>query len=124
MMDDRRSQLVTSCIVRPQPDDVNCVFRFIDLIHELMLDVDATGISTGQISDQLFEWRRSLKWILRHDVQKALRVGPEIRRRDLFRVLLGLPRKNDGPAHQPGAAEVFLFVSSIPFPFFSLIPAF
>jgi hypothetical protein len=50
----------------------------IDLIHQAVLDVDAAGVSAGQISDQLFVWRGILERVLRDDVEKTLRLGFEV----------------------------------------------
>ncbi len=40
-----------------------------------MLDVNATGIGAGQISDQLLKRRRALKRVLRRNVEETLRWG-------------------------------------------------
>jgi hypothetical protein len=56
----------------PHPKDFDGVFGGIDLIHETMLDVDATRISPRQISHQFFVGRRILKWIPGDEIEKTL----------------------------------------------------
>ena len=65
-------------VVSPHTDDFDYVLGVMDLIHQAMLDVDAAGIGSGQISNELFVWRRILKWVLRDDVEKTLRLRFEI----------------------------------------------
>jgi hypothetical protein len=49
--------------MRPHPDHFNHFFRFQNLIDQAMLDVYAAGVSSGQISEQLFIRKKFLKWI-------------------------------------------------------------
>jgi hypothetical protein len=81
--------------VSPHPKNFDGVFGGIDLIHETVLNVDATRISARQISHQFFAGRRILKWIPGDEVEKTLGLGFEIRGRDLPGVLLSLPGVND-----------------------------
>ena len=87
-----------------------------------MLDVDATGIRTGQIADELFVRRRVLEGVLRRDVEKALGLRFEIGLGDLSGVLLSLPGIDDLPVHQPGLAEALESGSAMPLRMESRIP--
>lgn len=111
-----------SFVVSPHTDDLNCVLGVMDLIHQAMLDVDATGIGARQISDELFVWRRLLKRILRDDIEKTLRLWPEVRRRKFPGVLLRLFGVNNRPIHQPGLVEDLPRGSAMPLRMESRIP--
>src|SRR5205809_2513817 len=115
---DSRSSLVEG----PHPDDLDCALGTIDLINQTMLNVDATGICAGEISDEFLEWRRTLKRISRDYVKKPLRLGSKVCRSNLAGVFLGLPGVNDRPAHQPGFFSAFLSDSAIPLRMESRIP--
>ena len=67
-------QAFGSFVVGPHTDDLDGVFGVINLIHQTVLDVDAAGIDSGQISDELFVWRGILKRVLRDEVEKTLRL--------------------------------------------------
>lgn len=67
-----------SFVVSPHTDDFDGALGVIDLIHQAMLDVDAAGIGSRQISDQFLVWRPILKRVLRDDVEKALRLRREV----------------------------------------------
>jgi len=54
------------------------MFGGIDLIHETVLNVDATRISARQVSHQFFVGRRILKWIPGDKIEKTLGLGFEI----------------------------------------------
>jgi hypothetical protein len=53
------------------------VLGVINLIHQAVLDVDAAGVGSGQISDELFVWRGILERVLRDDFEKTLRLWLE-----------------------------------------------
>ena len=63
-----------SLVVSPHPHDLDRPLGVIDLIHKAVLDIDAAGIGSRQISDELFVGRRILKRVLRDDVEKPLRL--------------------------------------------------
>lgn len=111
-----------SFIVRPHADDFHRPLRRIDLINQPVLDIDAARKCPGQIAHEFFVWRRILKRILREDVEKPLRLRPEIGRRDFPRVLLRLLREDDRPVHQPGLLDALLSGSAIPLRMESRIP--
>ena len=80
------------------------------------------GKCPGQIAHEFFVRWRILKWILREDVEQPLRLRPEIRGRDLPRILLRLLREDNGPTHQPGLLEALLSGSAIPLRIETRIP--
>lgn len=67
-----------SFVVSPHTDNLDRVLGVINLIHQAVLDVDTAGVGSGQISDELFVWRGILKWVLRDDVEKTLRLWFEV----------------------------------------------
>lgn len=109
-------------VMSPHPKDFDGVFGGINLIDETVLDVDAARISARQVSHQFFIGRWILRWISGEEVEQTLGVGFEIRGRDLPGVLLGLPRINDRPTHQPGLVEVLPSGSAMPLRIDSRIP--
>jgi len=98
----------------PHSQNLDGALGGIDLIDETVLEVDAARICARQVSHQFFIRRRILKWIFGEQVKQTLGLGFEIRGRDLPGVLLGLPRINDRPTHQPGLVDVLLSGSAIP----------
>jgi len=54
-------------IMSPHPDDLDGLYFLQDLVHEAVLNGDATGISSRKVSDQLFKGWRSLKRIFREN---------------------------------------------------------
>ncbi len=51
----------------PHPDDFDGLYLLQDLVHEAVLNGDATGISSSKVSDKLFIGWRGLKEILGKD---------------------------------------------------------
>ncbi len=98
------------------------MFCGIDLIHETVLNVDATRISARQVTHQFFVGRRILKRIFGDEIEKTLGLRFEIRGRNLPGVLLSLPGVDDRPTHQPGLAEVLLSGTAMPLRIESRIP--
>jgi hypothetical protein len=47
--------------MRPEPDNLDGLNISHHLIHKTMLDIDAPGISAGQIADEFLKWGRVLK---------------------------------------------------------------
>ena len=74
-----------------------------DLIDKTMLYVDPSGIGAAEFSYQFLIGRRSLKRTLGKYEKQLFCFWPEARSRKLLGVLLGLRRKNYGPAHHPGS---------------------
>ena len=109
-------------IMGPHPYDLDCALGTINLIYQAMLNIDATGICAGKISNQLFVRWRTLKRIFCNDVEKPLCLRLEVCRSDLQGVFLGLPGINDRPTHQPGFAEAFLSGSDNPLRMEARIP--
>jgi hypothetical protein len=58
-----------SFVVGPHPDNLDRVLGVINLIHQPVLDVDAAGIGSGQISNELFVGRGILKGVLPDEVE-------------------------------------------------------
>jgi hypothetical protein len=53
----------------PHPDHLDGLYFLQDLVYEAVLNGDATGISSGKISDQLFKGWRGLKRIFRENFE-------------------------------------------------------
>ena len=58
-----------SFIMRPHADDFDRVLGFKNLINEPVLDVDPSGVGSGQIADELFIGRGIREGILGKDHQ-------------------------------------------------------
>ncbi len=54
----------------PHSDDLDGLDVFQDLIDKAMLNVDPSRICAEEIAQELFEWRRVLKWIFTEDIQQ------------------------------------------------------
>ena len=54
-------------IMSPHPDDLDGLHFLQNLVHEAVLNGDATGISSRKVSDQLFKGGRGLKRIFGQD---------------------------------------------------------
>ena len=54
-------------IMGPHPDDLDGLCFLQDLVHETVLNGDATGISSRKVSDQFFKGWRGLKRIFGQD---------------------------------------------------------
>ena len=111
-----------SFVMRPQAQNLDGAFNFVDLIQQAMLNVDAARISPHEIPNQLFVRRRILKRIFRDDVEQTFGLGPEIRGRYFFCVFLRLPGVNDNPTHQPGFFEDLESGSAMPLRIDSRMP--
>ena len=61
--------------MRPHPDDFHDSLAAEDVVDQAMVDVDAAGERARQVSDQLFEWRRSLERIGRRISISASALG-------------------------------------------------
>ena len=66
---------VRSFVVSPHADDFDRTLGVIDLIHQAMLDVDAAGVGSRQIPDELFVGRWVLEGVLRDEIEQPLRLG-------------------------------------------------
>ena len=106
----------------PHPDNLDCALGPINLINQTVLNVDATRIRAGEVSDEFLVWRRTLKRIFRDYVKKPLRLRFKVCRSDLAGVFLGLPGVDDRPAHQPGFFRAFASGSANPLRTESRIP--
>ena len=47
-------------IMRPHPQHIDLLFRFVDAVNQTMLQIDAAGVGAGQFAHQLFIRR----WVL------------------------------------------------------------
>jgi hypothetical protein len=96
--------------VSPHPDDFYGVRVIQDLVHEPMLDVDAAGAGTGEVSNQLLERRRALPGVRSEESNQLFCLIAEAGARDLSSVLLCLAREDHAPVadglYQPGLSEV------------------
>jgi len=109
-------------VMSPKPDDFDGFYFWQNLINEAMLDVDASGISAGQIAYQLFKRRGIPKGVVFQDFQETLGLFPKSRNRDFFGVLLGLSRINKLPTHQRIFFDSFPTGVSRPFRIDSRMP--
>lgn len=73
--DENSERSGASLVMGPHPQNLDCAFLFEDLVDESMLNVDASRISTRQISDELFERTWSLEGIPRQNFKKRLSLG-------------------------------------------------
>lgn len=76
MRPDRRGALLAVC---PHAKHVDGPAVTIDLIDQTVQDVDAAGVRASEVSDQLREAGRRLERIVRQQLEKLLRLGPETR---------------------------------------------
>lgn len=81
------------------------------LIDKPMLDVDAAGVSTGEIPDELFEGRRAYPRIGAKNIEQLFRFVAKAAVGDLSGILLRLLREYDPPRsrgfYQPAFSDVF-----------------
>ena len=61
--------------MRPHTKNLYNMLLLQDLVDKPMLDVDATGDSTLQITNQRFVWRRHSKRIRRKDVEQPFGIS-------------------------------------------------
>jgi len=101
-------RLAVLFIVSPHPQYFHCSLGLENLVDEPMLDVDASRIVAGKISDELFARGRILEGIDAKDRQQIIDTSPKSRGLDILRVLVGIPRENDLPVHQGGLLEHLL----------------
>ena len=94
-----------SFIVGPHPQYFQCPLGLKNLIDEAMLDVYSSRIITGKISDEFFIRGRILEWIDAQDREQRIDAIPKSSRFNLLRVLVGVPRENEFPAHQGNLLE-------------------
>ena len=89
----------------PQPKHFHGLMLKIHLIHEPMLDVDASGIGSCEIPDQFFKRRRIRKRVISKEFQQSFNVRTKIQRGGLFRIPLCLFRKIELPTHHLSVFE-------------------
>jgi len=85
-----------------------------DLIDKPVLNVNSSGVGTGEISNQLFECRRCLKRIFPYQVQQSLSFGLEIALGELFRIFYSLLGIGKLPRHQSSSVSKSSIGVSIP----------
>ena len=98
------------------------MFVWKHFVDHAMLDIDTARIRAGQVSDQLFEWRRIAEWIFLQQCDEFLRPGLESARSKFLRVFHCVSRVYDLPLHQFGDFALFFRGSAIPFLIDSRIP--
>ena len=70
---DRSAHLIgDSLVVSPHPEHLHSALFLQDLVHEPMLDVDASRVGAGEVTDQLFKRRQRLEGIFGEDVEQPL----------------------------------------------------
>ena len=89
-----------SFVVSPEAENLHHSEVVEDLVDQPVLDVDPARIGAGQVTNQFLKGRRSLIRILSQSGEQEFRLGLETGSRQLFRILLGLPCKDNPPTHQ------------------------
>lgn len=89
-----------SFVVSPEAEDFHHSEVVEDLVDQPVLDVDPARIGSRQVANQFLKGRRSLLRILCQSGKQEFRLRLETGSRQLFRILLRLPRKDDPPTHQ------------------------
>jgi len=76
-------------------------FRIIqNLVDQPMLNVDAPGEGTCQVTDKPFEWRSRPVGIFFEDGEQLFNPGLEAGSCNLLRIALRMTREDDPPRHQ------------------------
>jgi hypothetical protein len=60
--------------VRPHTQDANRFLYGENLIHNAVLNIDAPGVCASKITDQLFERRWILEWVVGKNLEQFLRL--------------------------------------------------
>src|SRR4051794_28058360 len=89
----------------PKPDYFHGLNLRQDLVDQAMLNIDAPGIRSREISDQFLVRRRVLKRVLLEGFEKGLGLRPQPRGRQFLRVLLSLFGEDEPPAYQASFLE-------------------
>lgn len=87
-------------VMRPHPKNLNGLDVFEDLIDETMLDVDAPGVCSGQVADELFVGRRRAVRVLFKNREEDLRLRLQTGGGKVLCIFLGLLRVDELPTHQ------------------------
>jgi hypothetical protein len=86
-------------VMSPHADDFYD-FRIIqNLVDQPMLNVNAPGEGTCQVTDKRFEWRRRPVGIFFEDGEQLFNPGLEAGSCNLLRIALRMTRENDPPRH-------------------------
>jgi hypothetical protein len=111
-----------SLVVGPHPQNLDHFVVFNHLVHEAVLDVDATRVGPREVAQQLLVAGRILKWVLPQNLQQGLcpRLQPDLG--ELLRVLLGMLREDQSPAHQSKSSDISSWGVDIPSRMDSIIP--
>jgi hypothetical protein len=67
-----RSLFAALFVVRPHSNDLDRSDVFQNLVHESVLDIDASGASASQIPDKSFVRRGILAWIQLQNLKQTL----------------------------------------------------
>jgi len=113
-------------VARPHLEDLDRPLLWQDLIHESVLDVDSSREGAREVTHELFESGWLLGGIRPEDFEELFGLFAQTAGRELPRVFLRLPRKDDLPgpgfAYQPGRFEVLESGVRNPFRMDSRIP--
>ena len=113
-------------VMRPHPEDLDRPLFWQDLIDESVLEVDSSREGAREVAHELFESGRLLPGIRPKDFEELFGFFAQTAGRELPRVFLRLPRKDDLPgpgfAYQPGRFEVLESGMRNPFRIDSRIP--
>ena len=109
-------------VVRPHSQNLDDLIIFKDLVDQLVLNVDASRISTCEIAQQLLVTRRCLVWIVSKNFKQPLSLRSKSRSCKFLCVPASLSGVYERVAHQPGSLEHFSTGVAIPFWILSRIP--
>ena len=99
---------MSSCrllIMRPHADDFNRFFLIQNLINKAMLYINAPGIGSRQVSQELFKRWGCLIWIFAQNIQQLFSLGFQTGCRYFLSVFWGLFRENESPHYQSSLSE-------------------
>ena len=86
-------------VMPPETDDFDGPNVFQDLIDEPVLNVDPTGVRTGEVADEFFIRGRGLVGILTKHGKQGFGFETQPRRGELLGIFLGLACEDDPPGY-------------------------
>lgn len=103
-----------SLIVCPHPQDANRFLFAENLVDHAVLDIDSARVRASKITDQLFEGRWILKWVVGKNGEQFLCLWFETTCSKLLCVLQCLLGIDNFPTHHRSVFELFASGSAIP----------
>ena len=108
--------------MRPHTQDANRFLFGKDFVHDTVLNIDATRVCAGNITDQFFKGRWILKWVVGKNREQFLRLWFKAACNKLLCILQCLSGINDFPIYHLSSFELFARGSAIPVLMDSRIP--